>query len=73
MRQMIALAKHLNPTIEVIVRVHEEAEARHMTELGVGLAVIGEREIALGLSAHALQCYGIDPTVVLETLNELRQ
>jgi CPA2 family monovalent cation:H+ antiporter-2 len=73
MRQMIVLTKHLNPALAVITRVHEESEARYLARLGVGLAVMGEREIALGLSAYALQHYGIVPEVVLETLNELRQ
>ncbi len=72
-RQTTTQAKRLNPQLEVIVRVHEEAEARHMAKLGVGLSVMGEREIALGLSAHALQHYGIEPNIVLETLNALRQ
>ncbi|MFA4995133.1 MAG: cation:proton antiporter [Bdellovibrionales bacterium] len=72
-RQMIALAKQRNPDLEVIIRVHEDADARQMAKLGVGLAVMGEREIALGLSAHALQHYGVEPNVVLETLNDLRQ
>ena len=72
-RQITTVAKKRNPQIEVIVRVHEETEAKHMAKLGVGLSVMGEREIALGLSAHALQYYGIEPNTVLETLKALRQ
>lgn len=72
-RQMVVLGKHLNPKMEIIVRVHEEAEGRSMAKLGTSLSVMGEREIAVGLSGYALQQYGIDPNVVLETVNELRQ
>jgi len=72
-RQTITMAKHLNPSIEVIVRVHEESEARVLNKLGIGLAVMGEREIAVGLSAYALQHYSVEPNAVLETLNVLRQ
>ncbi|MFA5040435.1 MAG: cation:proton antiporter [Bdellovibrionales bacterium] len=73
MRQIVALAKHLNPSLEILVRVHEEAEARNMARYGVTLAVMGEREIAVGLAARALQYYELPPNVVLETLEELRQ
>ncbi|MDD3028691.1 MAG: cation:proton antiporter [Alphaproteobacteria bacterium] len=71
-RQIIALARHMNPDIDVIVRVHEESEAKALAKLNVSLAVMGEREIAIGLSAYALQHYGVESGVVLETLNELR-
>ncbi len=67
------LKQRLNPDIDIIVRVHEDIEAKHMTKLGIGLAVMGEREIALGLSAYALQHYGIDSHEVLETIGNLRQ
>jgi len=72
-RRIIMLARHLNPALEIIVRVHEDSEIRHMTDLGVGLAVMGEREIALGLSAYALQHYGVESHGVLETLGQMRQ
>jgi len=73
-RRVISLLKQrLNPDVEVIVRVHEDAEAKHMTKLGIGLSVMGEREIALGLSGYALQYYGVESHEVLETLSHLRQ
>ncbi len=72
-RQIVALARRLNPSLEIIVRVHEDSDAKYMTQHGVGLAVMGEREIALGLSAYALQHYGVESHVILETLNSLRQ
>lgn len=72
-RRIISHVKKVNPTAEVIVRVHEDTEARHMSRLGIGLAVMGEREIALGLSAFALQHYGVESQVVLETMSAMRQ
>ncbi len=72
-RRIISLLKQrLYCTMEIIVRVHEDAEAKHMARLGIGLAVMGEREIALGLSAYALQYYGVESHDVLETLSNLR-
>ena len=55
------------------MRVHEDADKAHMENMGVRLAVMGEKEIALGLSAFALQHYGVDSDAVLETLAHLRQ
>ena len=72
-RRIVMLIKRYAPELEIIVRVHEDSEYHNMEKLGVGLAVMGEREIALGLSAHALQYYGIESGVVLETLSRLRQ
>lgn len=72
-KQIVTFAKQINPELEIVARVHEEAEAKQMARLGVDLAVMGEREIALGLSTHALQSFGVAPNVVLETLKELRQ
>lgn len=46
-------ALKMNPGLRIIVRVHSEAEAEHLTKLGVTNVVMGEREVAarmLGLS-----------------------
>jgi len=71
-RRIISLARRINPSLEIIARVHDDAEVGHMERLGVGLAVMSERETALGLSAYALQHYGVDSQTVLETLAGLR-
>ncbi len=71
-RRIVALVRRINPSLEIIVRVHAEADARYMAQQGVGLAVMGEREVALGLLAYALQHYGVESQSILETLNQLR-
>lgn len=71
-RRIAGLVKKLNPALEIIVRVHDDTDAQHMEKLGIGLAVMGEREIALGLSAYALQHYGVDSQEAMETLSRLR-
>ncbi|MDD4615582.1 MAG: cation:proton antiporter [Alphaproteobacteria bacterium] len=72
-RQTITLARHLNPNLKIVVRVHEGTEARQVARMGIKCAVFAEREIAVGLSAFALQHYEVDPNGVLQTLKELRQ
>lgn len=72
-RRIVAHTKKLNPNLEIITRVHEDEEAKHLTKHGVKLAVMGEQEVALGLSAFALQFYGIESHEVLETMSNMRQ
>jgi hypothetical protein len=36
------------------VRTHSEAELRYLEQAGVGLAVMGERELAIGMARYAL-------------------
>ena len=53
-RQMAACAKALNPQIEIVVRSHNEAEAR-MLEAELGSKVfVGENELADAMSRHVL-------------------
>lgn len=71
-RQIIRQAKKLNPSIDVVVRTHSDDESRLMTRLGVGLVVMGEREIAFGISYHALQKMGVEQDKTRETIDQLR-
>lgn len=71
-RQVIALARKLNPEIETVVRTHSEAEALYLAESGVGLAVMGEREIAVGMSDFALQRLGVEAHEARATVDQLR-
>jgi CPA2 family monovalent cation:H+ antiporter-2 len=71
-RRVIALARKLNPEIETVVRTHSEAEALYLAESGVGLAVIGEREIAVGMSDFALQRLGVETHEARATVDQLR-
>lgn len=71
-RQVIALARKLNPAIETVVRTHSETEALYLAESGVGLAVMGEREIAVGMSDYALQRLGVEAREARDTVDRLR-
>lgn len=53
-RQMAANAKLLNPGIEVVVRSHNEDEARRLEEELSGRVFVGEHELALAMTRYVL-------------------
>lgn len=58
-RRIIELARQANPRIDTAVRTHSEGELAHLERQGVGTAIMGERELALGLIDYALRSLGI--------------
>ena len=55
---IIELARGLNPDIEIAVRANSESEVAALAKQGVGLAIMGEREVAFGLMDYALRRLG---------------
>jgi CPA2 family monovalent cation:H+ antiporter-2 len=49
--QIVAKARAINPDIEIIARGRTDAEVAHLIDHGANLAIMGEREIALGMLA----------------------
>nr|WP_246149289.1 YbaL family putative K(+) efflux transporter [Skermanella pratensis] len=45
--QMVEQARAANPNLEIVARAHTDAAVEHLNDLGVSLAVMGEREIAM--------------------------
>lgn len=58
-RLLLDLARKANPEIDTVVRTHSELELAHLEEQGVGLAVMAERELALGMMGYALRSLGL--------------
>jgi len=54
-RQMIEIARTLNPHIETVVRTHSEEEADLLRKEKAGKVFMGEHELALGMSRHVLE------------------
>jgi CPA2 family monovalent cation:H+ antiporter-2 len=71
-REILVRARRLNPGIDVVARTHSEAEQRYLETQGVGLAVMGERELALGMSRYALHRSGLAPDDVEAVIEALR-
>jgi CPA2 family monovalent cation:H+ antiporter-2 len=51
--QFVQMARTLAPTVEIVARAYSDAEAAHLRGLGANGAIMGEREIALAMVAHA--------------------
>ncbi len=58
-RRILELARSLNPHIQTTVRTHSESELAHLRGVGVGLAVLGEHELALAMADYTLACFGL--------------
>ncbi len=59
-RRIIELARSVNKDIDIVARTHSEAEQRYLEKQGVSMAVMGERELALGMTRYALRSRGVD-------------
>jgi monovalent cation:H+ antiporter-2, CPA2 family len=57
-RQVVELARAANPAIDVVVRTHTSAEQAYFERLGVGRVVMGEHELALGMTHYAIMALG---------------
>jgi CPA2 family monovalent cation:H+ antiporter-2 len=57
-RQVVEVARRANPAIETVVRTHGEAEQAYFEQHGVTRAVMGERELAIGMAHYSLRTLG---------------
>jgi CPA2 family monovalent cation:H+ antiporter-2 len=57
-RRVLDLARQANPRIDTVVRTHTDHEREHFEKAGVGRVVMGERELALGMTDYALISLG---------------
>ncbi|MFH0342899.1 MAG: YbaL family putative K(+) efflux transporter [Chromatiales bacterium] len=54
-RQMIEIARTLNPAVETVVRTHTEEEAGLLQTENAGKVFMGEHELALGMTRYVLE------------------
>jgi CPA2 family monovalent cation:H+ antiporter-2 len=54
-RRILELARLVNPAIDTVVRTHSDHEREHFEKEGVGRVMMGERELALGMTDYALE------------------
>ncbi|WP_255991184.1 YbaL family putative K(+) efflux transporter [Chitinolyticbacter albus] len=57
-RQMVSIARQLNPQVEVVVRTHSEDEAELLAKESIGRVFMGEHELAQGMAHHVLERMG---------------
>jgi CPA2 family monovalent cation:H+ antiporter-2 len=58
-RRIVELARQLNPTIDVVVRTHNATELKALEDLGANRVVMGERELARGMTEYSLRSLGV--------------
>jgi CPA2 family monovalent cation:H+ antiporter-2 len=58
-RAIVDLARRANPGIQTVVRTHSEEERAWLEQQQVGLAVLGERELARTMARQALRVCGV--------------
>lgn len=57
-RGVLEIARRLNPHIHTTVRTHSDAELERLQHKGVGLVVLGERELGVAMANYTLTCFG---------------
>ena len=58
-QRIIELARQTNPEIRTAIRTHSVGDLAHFEGQGVNVAIMGERELALGLLDYTLQSLGL--------------
>lgn len=53
-RQMVDIARALNPSIEIVLRTHSEDESLLLRNEKIGTVFFGEEELAKGMTSHVL-------------------
>ena len=60
-RRILEVARDLNPRIDTVVRTHSFDEFEFLKSRGVGHVVMGERELARGMTEYVLRSFGVPP------------
>ena len=71
-RRIIELARAANPGIETAVRTHRASELAYLKSQGVGFAIMGTREVALGLLDFTLTRMGFSEKKAQSVVREAR-
>lgn len=74
-REVLRLARQVRPDIQAVVRTHSDEETVWLEEQlgGLGVALMGERETALGMADYAMQRLGVAPSTAQATVDVLRR
>ncbi|TIP25615.1 MAG: sodium:proton antiporter [Mesorhizobium sp.] len=70
---LIEQAHAINPKLEIIARAHSDAEVDYLKKFGADLIIMGEREIARGISDHILSRIDAPAAPVADQSQNARQ
>jgi CPA2 family monovalent cation:H+ antiporter-2 len=72
-KRVLALIRAANPGIAAAARAHDDTDMELLGgEGGVGLVVMGEREIALGIADFAMRRLGVEVGTAQRTVDAMR-
>jgi K+:H+ antiporter len=72
-QRIIEIARHANSGIKTAIRTHSVSELAHFERQGVDIAIMGERELALGLLEYTLQKLGVSEERTNLIVQQLRK
>ncbi len=72
-QRIIELARQANPKIKTAIRTHSVGELAHFERQGVDIAIMGERELALGLLDFTLQSLGVSEERTHSIVQQVRK
>lgn len=64
-RAVLEIARRANPAIHTVVRTHSDEERAYLERQNVGLAVLGERELAQTMARQALRYCGAPDEMIV--------
>jgi monovalent cation:H+ antiporter-2, CPA2 family len=70
-RAVLDIAQHVSPGLGTIVRTHSETERAYLEGRGVDWALMGERELAIGMVRRTLERAGADYDMATEAARVL--
>ncbi len=70
--RIIELARRANPRIDTVVRTYSEGELGYLERQGIGLAMMGERELALGMMNYGLRSLGLSAAKAQKIVQNVR-
>ncbi|MDD9820831.1 MAG: cation:proton antiporter [Nitrospira sp.] len=73
MRRIVQLARHVNPSLHIVVRTRYLRERKELQELGADEIVPEEFETSIEISRLVLHSFQIPKEVVLEKAEQIRQ
>jgi CPA2 family monovalent cation:H+ antiporter-2 len=72
-RRLVELARQRNPGLDIVARTHSYAERGELESRGADEAVVGELELALEMSRHALRRFGVETDEAEVLLDSVRE
>jgi CPA2 family monovalent cation:H+ antiporter-2 len=72
-QRILDIARQANPRIDTAVRAHSIGELGLLERQNVGIAIMGERELALGLMDYAFRSLGLSEEKAYSVMRSMRE